>query len=187
MSAWLSNTICGVLSNWAFTKNRNNKWGCQQSRSLENDRWLSITLQYHSAMPKAAQQGHRASRSILVHSFFSQTRCSKHSSFHVFRNQDEQFVLCHFVIFVVIVIFRAIKLQRTIINRNKWVLVLSTRLLPLVSSNDSTCSPSRSTPSSMLGTSRRKHGVHLPTATTLGSLNINRFIINACIHNLIFQ
>ena len=80
--------------------------------------------------------------------------CSKHSSFHVFRNQDEQFVLCHFVIFVVIVIFRAIKLQRTTINRNKWVLVLSTRLLPLVSSKDSTYSLTRSTPSSMLGTSR---------------------------------
>ena len=32
----LSNTICGVLSNWALTQNQLNNWGYQQSRSLES-------------------------------------------------------------------------------------------------------------------------------------------------------
>ena len=40
--------------------------------------------------------------------FLSHKGCSTRSSFHIFRNQSEQLVLCHFVIFVVIVIFRAI-------------------------------------------------------------------------------
>ena len=41
----------------SFTQNQFNKWGCQQSHSLESyDRWISIILQYHSVMPKTAQQ-----------------------------------------------------------------------------------------------------------------------------------
>ena len=77
------------------------------------------------------------------------------ASFHIFRNQDEQFVLCNFVIFIVIAIFRAIKPQITVISCNKRVLVLSTRLPSLVSKSDSMCSHARTTPSSMLGVSGR--------------------------------
>ena len=53
----------------------------------------------------------------LSHYFLSQTVCCIRSSFRIFRNQDEQFVSCRFIIFVVIVIFCAIKLQITVINR----------------------------------------------------------------------
>ena len=87
-----------------------NKCKRQQSRSLERyDRWLSITLPYRSAIPMSTQQRHLSRRDILTHSFFSETGWCIHSSFHIFRNHDEQFVLCHFV--VVIVIFYATKLQ----------------------------------------------------------------------------
>ena len=97
--------------------------------------------------------------------------------------------MCHFVV-VVIVLFCAIKLQITIINRHQWVLVLSTRLPSLGSSSDSTCSHARITPSSMLGMSKCemvfdfKLGRSTSDHNNIGSLNFSRFISNAFIHNL---
>ena len=88
---------------------------------------------------------------MLTHSILSQTGCSIRSSCHISSNQDEQFVECH----LVIVIIRDIKLQLTVIDRNKWVLVLSTRLPSLVSSSNCKSSHARIAPRSMLGMSRR--------------------------------
>ena len=130
----------------------------------------------------------RRSRDILTHSFLSQTSCGISSSFRIFHNQDKQFVLCRFVV-VVIVIFRH-QASNLMINRNKWVLVLSTKLPSLVSSSDSTCSHARVTPSSMLGMSRRNMmfdfqlGRSTSDNNNMGSQNFNRFIIHACTHNL---
>ena len=94
-------------------------------------------------------------RSLLISKKFPHT-----SSFHLFRNQDEQFVLSHFV---VVLCHQASNNHH---ESPQVVLVLSTKLPSLVSSSDSTCSHSRITPSSMLGMSRCN--MVFPTATTLG-------------------
>ena len=123
----------------------------------------------------------QACRGILTHSILSQTGCSIRSSCHISSNQDEQFVECH----LVIVIIRDIKLQLTVIDRNKWVIVLSTRLPSLVSSSNCKSSHARIAPRSMLGMSRRKHGTQLPAWSVQvqpqqhGIADLNRFIINA--------
>ena len=86
-----------------------------KSRSLKSyDRWLSITLQYRSAIHPSTQQEHQPRRGVLIHSFFLKTSCSTRSSFPSFATKMK-FVLCRFAV-VVIVIFCAIKLQITIIN-----------------------------------------------------------------------
>ena len=108
--------------------------------------------------------------------FFSQTRCSRRSSVHIFRNQDKQFVLCHFVIFIVIDIFRAIKIQ---IQNNQSQQVgpcpLDQAPVSRVFQRFHVLSCTHDTKSdaelqAWWSTSDRKN---------IGSLNLNRFIINA--------
>ena len=78
-------------------------------------------------------------------------------------------------------------------NRHQRVLVLSTMLTSLVSSSDPTCSHARVTPSSMLGMSRCNMVFNLklgrPTSDyhNIGSLNLNRFVIQAFVHKLVFD
>ena len=79
------------------------------------------------------------------------------------------------------------------IQSPQWVLVLSTKLPSLVSSNDPTCSHVRITPNSMLDMSRCNmvFDFKLCRSTSdhnnIGSVNLNRLITNACIHNLAFN
>ena len=150
-------------------------------------------MQYRSAIPKSRQQRHEPRRGVLTHSFFSYTGCCIRSSFHIFRNQDEQLVWCHFVVVFAIVFFCAIKFRINIISCHKWVLVLTTRLPSLVSSIDPTCSHARITPSSMLGMPRCymvfdfKFGRSTSDYSNIGSLKFNRLIIDAFIHNLVLD
>ena len=146
----LRNTIGGTLANWAFTQNQFNKWCRQNSRSLERyDRWLSITLQYRSAIPKDTNHDvaysltpfsrRQVAAQVLVFTSFAATIsylfCVISSSSSSSSSVPSSFKVA-------------------IIDRHKWVLVLSTRLPSLVSSTDSACSHARITPSSMLGMSR---------------------------------
>ena len=118
-------------------------------------------LQYHPAIPKPTQQGHQPRRGILTHSFFSKTCCSIHSSFHIFRNRDEQFVLCH------LRHLRHLLGHQASNNRNPSRQVGPRpvhRLPSLVSSSDSTCSHARITKFDD-GYVQTQHGVQLPAWT----------------------
>ena len=80
------------------------------------------------------------------------------------------------------------KLQRTIIYRHQWTLVLSNRLPSLTPSSGPTCSHARITPSSMLGMSRGNTAFDLQLgrstsdSNNLGLLSLDRFVVSAFIH-----
>ena len=112
------------------------------------------------------------------------------SSFYIVDNKNEKFVLCNFIVCIVV---RAIKFQVTVTSRNKRVLVLSTKFPFLLSSSDPTCSHPCITPGSSLSMSRRNMilDVLLVRSTSarnhVGLPNLDCFIVDACVHDRVFK
>ena len=157
------------------------------TKSQSRDPRPMVTLRYPSRRNR--DTNHDVAHSLTP---FSQTSCSIRSSFHIFRNQDEQFVLCHFIIFIVI--FRDIKLQITVIDRNKLgpdpldqgspVTRVFQRFRAHSCTHHTECDAGRV---------QTQHGVQLPAWSVhvrpqqQWSLKLHRFIINACIQSLVFN